>query len=128
MSSSSGKSIRISESEWQVMALVWERSPVAAGELVDSLSQRRGWHSRTTRTLLDRLVKKGALKATLVGKRYLYEPLLSLNACIRQESRSFLERVFGGEAAPMLLYLVRESKLSSDEIKELKRLLSEKEK
>jgi BlaI family transcriptional regulator, penicillinase repressor len=128
MSSSSGKSIRISESEWQVMALVWERSPVAAGEIVDSLSQRRGWHSRTTRTLLDRLVKKGALKATLVGKRYLYEPLLSLNACIRQESRSFLERVFGGEAAPMLLYLVRESKLSSDEIKELKRLLSEKEK
>jgi BlaI family penicillinase repressor len=128
MSSSSGKSIRISESEWQVMVLVWERSPVAAGEIVDSLSRRTGWHSRTIRTLLDRLVKKGALKATFVGKRYLYEPLLSMNACIRQESRSFLERVFGGEAAPMLLYLVRESKLSSDEIKELKRLLSEKEK
>jgi len=110
------------------MALVWERSPVAAGEIVDSLSQRTRWHSRTIRTLLDRLVKKGALKATLAGKRYLYEPLLTMNDCIRQESRSFLERVFGGEAAPMLLYLVRESKLSSNEIKELKRLLSEKEK
>jgi BlaI family penicillinase repressor len=128
MSSSSGKSIRVSQSEWQVMALVWERSPLAAGEIVDSLSQRNGWHSRTIRTLLDRLVKKGALKATLDGKRYLYEPLLSMNACIQSESRSFLERVFGGEAAPMLLYLVRESELSRDEIKELKRLLSEKEK
>jgi BlaI family transcriptional regulator, penicillinase repressor len=128
MSSRTGKAIRISESEWQVMALVWERSPVAAGEIVASLSQRRGWHSRTIRTLLDRLVKKGALKAALEGKRYLYEPLLSMNACIHRESRSFLERVFGGEAAPMLLYLVRDSKLSSDEIKELKRLLTEKEK
>lgn len=110
------------------MVLVWERSTVTAGEVVDSLSQRMGWHSRTIRTLLDRLVKKGAIKATLAGKRYLYEPLLSMNACIRQESRSFLERVFGGEAAPMLLYLVRESRLSSEEIKELKRLLTEKEK
>jgi BlaI family penicillinase repressor len=128
MSSRTGKAIRISESEWQVMALVWERSPVAAGEIVAALSQRKGWHSRTIRTLLDRLVKKGALKAALEGKRYLYEPLLSMNACIHRESRSFLERVFGGEAAPMLLYLVRESKLSSGEIKELKRLLSEKEK
>jgi BlaI family penicillinase repressor len=127
MSSSSSKSIRISESEWQVMVLVWRRSPVAAGEIVDSLSRRMGWHSRTIRTLLDRLVKKGALKATLEGKRYLYEPLLTMNACIHRESRSFLERVFGGEAAPMLLYLVRESKLSGEEIKELKRLLSEKE-
>lgn len=110
------------------MALVWERSPLAAGEIVDSLSQRNGWHSRTIRTLLDRLVRKGALRATLDGKRNLYEPLLSMNACIQSESRSFLERVFGGEAAPMLLYLVRESELSRDEIKELKRLLSEKEK
>ncbi|HTV40509.1 MAG TPA: BlaI/MecI/CopY family transcriptional regulator [Candidatus Sulfotelmatobacter sp.] len=128
MSSSSSKPIRISESEWQVMALVWERPPVTAGEIVDSLSQSTGWHSRTIRTLLDRLVKKGALKATLEGKRYFYEPLLSMSACIRQESRSFLERVFGGEAASMLLYLVRESRLSGEEIKELKRLLSEKEK
>jgi BlaI family penicillinase repressor len=49
-------------------------------------------------------------------------------ACVRQESRSFLQRVFGGEPAPMILYLVKESKLSNEEIKELKRLLTQKEK
>ncbi|MGA3179277.1 MAG: BlaI/MecI/CopY family transcriptional regulator [Verrucomicrobiota bacterium] len=128
MSSNSRKTVRISESEWQVMSLVWGRSPIAAGEIVEALSPRTGWHSRTIRTLLDRLVRKGALRASPDGKRYLYEPRLSMEACVRQESRSFLRRVFAGEPAPMLLHLVREAKLSHEEIKELKRLLSEKEK
>ena len=122
------KIVRISEAEWQVMSEVWRRSPTATGDIVEALSQRRGWHSRTIRTLLDRLVKKGALKTTLEGKRFLYEPRLSMDACVRQESQSFLERVFGGEPASMLLHLMKESKLSKDEIKELKRLLAEKEK
>ena len=122
------KTVRISEAEWQVMSEVWRRSPTATGDIVEALSQRRGWHSRTIRTLLDRLVKKGALKTTLEGKRFLYEPRLSMEACVRQESQSFLERVFGGEPASMLLHLMKESKLSKDEIKELKRLLAEKEK
>lgn len=122
------KPIRISESEWLVMSRVWAEAPVAAADIVAALSQRTGWHPRTIRTLLDRLVKKRALKTTLDGKRYLYEPLMSMEECVRRESRSFLDRVFGGEPAPMLLHLVRESKLSASEIKELKRLLSEKEK
>ena len=121
------KSIRISEAEWQVMSLAWERPPIAAADVVETLSQRTGWHSRTIRTLLDRLVKKGALKAARDGKRYLYTPQVSLEECVRQESQSFLERVFGGEPAPLLLHLVKESNLSKDEIRELKRLLSEKE-
>jgi BlaI family penicillinase repressor len=128
MSSNDRKAVRISESEWQVMSMVWDRSPIAAGDIVEALSRRKGWHSRTIRTLLDRLVKKGALRTALDGKRYLYEPLLSLEACVRQESRTFLQRVFAGEPAPMILYLVKESKLSHEEIKELKRLLTEKEK
>jgi BlaI family penicillinase repressor len=122
------KAVRISESEWRVMNMVWDRPSVAASDIVEALSERTGWHSRTIRTLLDRLVKKGALKATLDGKRYLYEPLLSMEACVRQESRSFLQRVFDGEPAPLILYLVKESRLSNEEIKELKRLLAQKEK
>lgn len=128
MSSNCTKAVRISESEWLVMSMVWDRAPIAAAEIVEALSRRTGWHSRTIRTLLDRLVRKGALRAALDGKRYLYEPILSMDACVRQESRSFLRRVFAGEPAPMILYLVKESKLSNEEIKELKRLLTQKEK
>lgn len=110
------------------MGVVWRRSPVATAEVVEALTSRTGWHMRTIRTLLDRLVRKRVLRATREGKRYLYEPLVSMDACRRQESRSFLERVFGGEPAPMLLHLVKESDLSPEEIQQLKRLLTEKEK
>ena len=128
MSSNCTKTVRISESEWLVMSLVWDRSPLPPLKSWRRFPGGTGWHSRTIRTLLDRLVRKGALRAALDGKRYLYEPLLSMEACVRQESRSFLRRVFAGEPAPMILYLVKESKLSNEEIKELKRLLTQKEK
>jgi BlaI family penicillinase repressor len=120
--------IKISESEWQVMNVTWGKAPVSAGEVVDALLRQKGWHSRTTRTLLDRLVKKKALKIRAQGKPNLYEPLISMEAAVRQESRSFLRRVFGGEPIPMLLHLVEESNLSKTDIKKLKDMLSEKEK
>jgi BlaI family penicillinase repressor len=122
------KSIRISDSEWQIMAVVWEGPPVAAAEVVEKVSRQKGWHTRTIRTLLDRLARKGALQITREGKRYLYDPLVSQEECVRNESRSFAERVFGGEPASMLLHLVKETKLSREEIRELKKVLSEKEK
>jgi BlaI family penicillinase repressor len=120
--------IKISESEWLVMSIAWEKAPVSAGEVVAALLRQKGWHSRTTRTLLDRLVKKKALKIRSQSKPNLYEPLISMEAAVRQESRSFLQRVFGGEPVPLLLHLVEESKLSKEDIKKLKDMLSEKEK
>ena len=110
------------------MNVVWARAPISASEIVQALSSQKGWHSRTIRTLLDRLVKKGALKATPEGKRYLYEPRVAMADSVRQESESFLERVFGGEPAAMLLHLVGQAKLSREEIRKLKSILSEKEK
>ena len=120
--------INISESEWEVMNVVWQKSPVPASEIIQQLSARNEWHSRTIRTLLDRLVKKGALTIEADGKRYLYEPAISMEACIRHESRSFIDRVFGGEPVSMLLNLVKDTKLTANEIKQLKKILSEKEK
>jgi BlaI family penicillinase repressor len=120
--------IKISESEWQVMSVAWEKAPVSAGDVVETLLRQKGWHSRTTRTLLDRLVKKKALRIRPEGKPNLYEPLISMEAAVRQESQSFLQRVFGGEPVPMLLHLVEESNLSKKDIKRLKDMLSEKEK
>src|SRR5271170_3490526 len=101
--------IKISDSEWQVMNVVWARAPISAGEIVEALARETGWHSRTIRTLLDRLVKKGALKVKPGGKCNLYEARISMAEGVRQESRSFLQRVFGGEPAAMLLHLVGEA-------------------
>lgn len=118
---------KISEAEWEVMSVLWNKSPAAASDIVEQLEARRGWHSRTVRTLLDRLVKKGALRFEVEGKRYLYWPRVTMQACVRKESQSFLERVFGGEPASMLVHLVKTTKLTPEQIQELKRILEEKE-
>lgn len=122
------KAIRISESEWEIMNIVWNRSPVAASDIVEELAAKMSWHPRTIRTLVDRLVKKRALTFEVDGKRYLYRPKIAMDTCVRQASQGFLQRVFGGEPASMLMHLVEHAELSSQEIAELKRILSKKEK
>jgi BlaI family penicillinase repressor len=122
------KPIKISQAEWDVMAVAWRKAPVAASEVIEELGPKHDWQPRTVRTLLSRLVNKGALRSKFEGKRYLYEPKVSLEACVRHESRSFIERVFGGAPASMLINLVKQADFSPEEIKQLKQILSEKEK
>jgi BlaI family penicillinase repressor len=120
------KAIVISESEWQVMNVVWSSEPVPTSDIVSRLEESRGWHSRTIRTLLDRLVKKGALTQQRDGKRY--SAAVSKEDCAQKERRSFVDRVFGGNSSAMILNVVRETELSDEDISELERLLKEKRK
>jgi BlaI family transcriptional regulator, penicillinase repressor len=109
------------------MNVVWRRAPVAAAAVAEELAAHKGWAVRTTRTLLDRLVKKRAVTYEDDGKRYLYRAMISLQDCTRQASRSFRDRVFGGRPAAMLIHLVQETDLTSAEIAELRRILESKE-
>src|SRR5215212_1651870 len=121
----------ISEAEWEVRRVIWDggdKNPLTAQQVVDALASRRDWSVRTIKTLLNRLVKKNALGFEEEGKRYRYWPKVTQEQCVRLESRSFLSRVFGGQAAPMLNYFVTHAKLSADEIAQLKKILSKKEK
>ena len=68
---------RISDTEWEIMHLVWEAGPLFAQAAVDALAPRRGWSPRTVKTLLGRLVKKGFLGFEVEGKRYRYHALVS---------------------------------------------------
>jgi BlaI family transcriptional regulator, penicillinase repressor len=115
----------ISEAEWRVMDVLWARSPLAALEVVDALAGS-GWSSRTIKTMLGRLVKKRALRVIAQGNRFLYRPAVTRAECMSRESHSFISRVFGGEAGPMLVHFVNETKLSAEEIRELKRVLARK--
>jgi BlaI family penicillinase repressor len=94
---------------------------------MDSLASPASRHPKTVKTLLNRLVKKGALGFTKEGRAYLYEPLVAERDCVTAESTSFLERVFGGSLQPMLAHFVESRKLSPAEIAELKRLIKQKE-
>ncbi|MSU62855.1 MAG: BlaI/MecI/CopY family transcriptional regulator [Pedosphaera sp.] len=119
---------KISETEWEVMRVLWGKSPLAAGEIIEALvAKDQSWHPKTAKTLLNRLVKKRALGYDKEGRAYFYRPLVREADCAMAESESFLDRVFGGSLRPMLAHLVERKKLSPAEIRELKRLLEGKE-
>lgn len=119
--------MQISDAEWLIMNLVWETESIEAVEVIDRLADANDWSPATVKTMLHRLVKKGALAAEPNGKRYLYRSRVKRQECVRQATRSFLDRVFGGQAAPALMHFVKASKLSAHEIAELKALLDSKE-
>src|SRR5579872_895587 len=104
--------IRITEAEWEVMDVVWDRAPVAASTVVDVLERRKQWTLATVRTLLRRLVNKGVLEQQTDGKRYVYTARISRAECARRESESFLDRVLGRAPSEAILHLVRRADLS----------------
>lgn len=119
---------RISETEWEIMKICWNRSPVTAQEIIAALSAHDDWHPKTVKTLLNRLVKKRALGFQKDGRIYLYRPLVAEKNCVAAESQSFLDRVFGGSLQPLLAHFAESQKMSPSEIAELKNLLNRKEK
>jgi BlaI family transcriptional regulator, penicillinase repressor len=118
---------QISDAEWDVMKVVWDHGPLTAGEVVRHLAGEHRWSPRTVKTLLNRLVRKGALGFRAEGNRYHYHPKITRDAVVRTESRSFLSRVFGGAAGPMLAHFVNEAPLTPDEIRQLRELLERRE-
>ena len=118
--------MQISDAEWIVMNLIWSSSPIEAAEVIDQIAADNGWSAATVKTMLHRLVRKGALATEQNGKKYLYMPAVRRDACVRQASRSFLDRVFGGEATPALIHFVKTSKLSAKDVAEIRALLDKK--
>ena len=119
---------KISEAEWEVMKIFWSKPiPCTANEIVDALGSFSDWKPNTVKTLITRLVKKGALGFREERRIYWYYPLITENKCIRSETKSFVKRVFGGGAIkPMLVTFLQEENLSQEEIEELKRILEER--
>lgn len=120
-------SIHITNAEWEVLTVVWEKAPVAASRVADALESKRRWSLGTVRTLLSRLVKKGALEQQQEGKRYLYSPRVSMAECVRLESESFLDRVLGRTPSATVVQLVKKADLSKEDIEELRDILRAKE-
>lgn len=116
----------ISESEWSVMEALWESSPQTASELTRTLRPTMNWAENTVRTLLTRLIEKGALKTAenSSGTRT-YLPAVKREACVRAEGESFMQRIFGGAAKPLLVHFAQNSKLTAAEVRELKKILDQ---
>ncbi len=121
------QAVELSDAEWQIMNLVWDRQPIMAQDIIAALKGPSGWTAATIRTMLHRLVKKGALEYTPDGNRYLYKAGVRKAECVRRAARSFLDRVFDGEAAPLLAHFVRSAKFTPEELAELRKLLDQQD-
>ena len=117
---------KISEAEWMVMSVLWAKSPLTANEVVERLSGKTHWKPKTVKTLIDRLVKKGAVKFEKEGRRHKYSPAVGRAECVATERKSFLKRVYGGTMKPMLAAFLEDADLSADDIAELKEILEQK--
>ena len=119
------KNVPISEAESVVMQVFWEQGALPTDAVVAALESHGKWQEATVKTLLNRLLKKGALKARKDNRRYVYSPLLTREDWLSNESHGFLDRLFGGRVAPLVSYFSAQKKLGKKDIEELRKLIKE---
>jgi BlaI family transcriptional regulator, penicillinase repressor len=118
-------SVSISAAESVVMEVLWRSSPMATEDVMAALEPNGKWQESTVKTLLNRLLKKGAISARKDGRRYLYSPVLKRKQWLSNESTGFLNRLFDGRVAPLVAHFSQQRKLSKNDIAEIKRLIQE---
>jgi BlaI family penicillinase repressor len=116
----------ITEAEWEVMNVLWEKSPQTANEVISSLQEKMDWKPKTIRTLLDRLVKKEVVGVNQNQKVYTFYPRYTQAECQQAEAQSFLKRIYGGTMKSMLVQFIQDDSLSEEDMKELRSILDKK--
>ena len=116
---------KISGAESQIMEALWDRGPLTAEDLVQTVGPAQGWGEATVKTLINRLLKKKALASERTGGRALYRPLVTREEYVTGESQGLLDRLVGGQVAPLVAHYARHRALSADEVERLKKLIAE---
>ncbi|WP_206812504.1 BlaI/MecI/CopY family transcriptional regulator [Paradesulfitobacterium ferrireducens] len=114
---------KISDAEWQVMKILWEKAPVTSSEIVENLRLKTGWSPTTIYTLINRLVKKKVVAIEKGSSPYLCKPLLSQKEYRSEARNSFLKKVYDGSLNLLLTNILEEEGLTEEEVAELKRIL-----
>jgi len=116
----------VSQAEWEVMEVFWADGAHAARDVYAALSRVRSWDIKTVRTLLSRLVEKGALDYDQIGNSYLYRAAYTKDQLICGEVRNVANRTLDGSVSALFASFIREESLDVDEIKKLRKLLDER--
>lgn len=119
------RDIAISDAESLVMQAIWDRGPLTTDDVMAALGNRVAWSEATVKTLLNRLLNKGAISAEKDGRRYVYSAVLAREDWLANESHGFLDRLFNGRVAPLVSYFSQHRGLSKEDVAELKRLIKE---
>ena len=126
------KNVRISESEWEVMRILWDaEGPLTAAEVIQEVARRlegrTDWKPKTVRTFLNRLVNKQAISAEKIGppgfELLHYAPLIDEPTTLHAEQETFLGRFFGGTIQSMLAAYIESGKITQQDLRELREMI-----
>ena len=117
--------MKLTEAEWKVMNIVWEKTPVSARDVLEAVEDETKWAYNTVKTILNRLVVKDALSVRLRANTNLYEPLVTREDARRSEVNTLMNRAFEGAFGPLVHFLLHDRKLSEKDKTELRKMLDE---
>lgn len=117
--------IKVSETELEVMNVLWQQSPLAANDIIEQLNKNGDWHEKTVKTLLNRLVKKQAVGFEKQQRKYFYFPLIEQLLYQEQEGQSLIKRLFSGNLSPLVSGFAKNNKLKKNDIDELKKIIAD---
>lgn len=120
------KNHELTEAEWEIIQVVWEREPCAAPTVQEDLVARKKWTYSTVKTLMDRMVGKGLLTTERIRNLILYRSAVSRQQAQRGELMRTLKRAFGGAFTPMMEFMLESDALSQGEINELEGMIRKK--
>ena len=122
------ENIQISEAELEVMKLLWKNKKMTSPEIVEELLKTSEWKDKTILTLINRLVKKGAVNAEKEsGKAFLYSANINEDEYKQEQSNSLINKLFNGSISLMMSNFVKSNNISSEDIEELKKILESRE-
>lgn len=113
----------LTEAEWAIMKVVWDRGPCTAGTVQETLAETKGWAYSTVKTTMDRMAEKGFLGIERIRNLQLFRSSISEIEAKRAEFRRMLKRAFDGALTPMMQFLIEHEGLSKDEAAQLRRLV-----
>jgi predicted transcriptional regulator len=117
------KTTRISDAELQLLQLLWDESPLGASELAERVPPGRDWSLTTVKTLLSRLVAKGALTTESQGRRFRYRPAVARETVAGRQAGGLVDKLFGGRVSPLVAQLAEQREIDPQDLDELEALI-----
>ena len=114
---------RLNDSEWVLLRALWQGAPASVRTIWERTHEETGWAYTTVKTLLERLVEKGAVKSSKAGNAWLYQPLVSRKSARHQALRALLTRAFDGTLGSLVHHMVHEERLSPRDRRALREIL-----
>ncbi|HZL37206.1 MAG TPA: BlaI/MecI/CopY family transcriptional regulator [Tepidisphaeraceae bacterium] len=121
------KQVRLGRMQLRIMSVLWERGSASARQITDALCRERPVAHSTVQTLLRKLQDKGAVRHEVADRTFVFHPTVDSRSITRGATRELIERVFGGSAGGLVAHLLKEERISEDELDVIRKLIDRHE-